>query len=189
MAIKVYIGTPAGGGTGDMLKSVYDPQNINGDAFDRSNHTGTQTASTISDFDAEVSNNTNVSQNTNHRSLTNNPHSVTKSQVGLSNVENESQRTIRVFKTEETGGFTPDVGSDRAWYPCNFATDQDVTLDLTSVTENGEPIYFKQEGVGLVNFVAGGGVTLDLNASGSASTTGQGDVSAWVKNGSTYIQL
>jgi hypothetical protein len=33
----------------------------------RSNHTGTQTASTISDFDTEVSNNTDVSANTTHR--------------------------------------------------------------------------------------------------------------------------
>ena len=29
-------------GTGDMLKSVYDPQNIEADAFDRANQTGKQ---------------------------------------------------------------------------------------------------------------------------------------------------
>lgn len=34
-------------GNGDMLKSVYDPQGINADAFDRANQTGTQPASTI----------------------------------------------------------------------------------------------------------------------------------------------
>jgi len=34
---------------------------------DRANHTGTQTASTISDFDTEVSNNTDVAANTNDR--------------------------------------------------------------------------------------------------------------------------
>jgi hypothetical protein len=34
-------------GAGDMLKSVYDPQNINADAFARANQTGTQDASTI----------------------------------------------------------------------------------------------------------------------------------------------
>jgi len=33
----------------------------------RANHTGTQTASTISDFDTEVSNNTNVAANTSAR--------------------------------------------------------------------------------------------------------------------------
>lgn len=34
-------------GAGDMLKSVYDPQNKNADAFDRANQTGTQPANTI----------------------------------------------------------------------------------------------------------------------------------------------
>lgn len=54
--------TPAG--SGDMTAAVYDPQNIADDAFARANHTGTQTASTISDFDTEVSNNTDVAANT-----------------------------------------------------------------------------------------------------------------------------
>lgn len=53
--------TPAGGGGGggDMFKATYDPTNINSSAFDRANHTGTQVASTISNFstaaDARVS--------------------------------------------------------------------------------------------------------------------------------------
>jgi len=34
---------------GDMLASVYDPQGIRADAFNRANHTGTQTLATISD--------------------------------------------------------------------------------------------------------------------------------------------
>lgn len=34
-------------GAGDMLRAVYDPQGIAGDAFERSNHTGTQDAATI----------------------------------------------------------------------------------------------------------------------------------------------
>lgn len=54
-------------GGGDMLASVYDPTNISADAFARANHTGTQTASTISDFDTEVSNNTDVTANTSAR--------------------------------------------------------------------------------------------------------------------------
>lgn len=103
MAIKVLIGTPsAGAGSGDMTKAVYDPQNINGDAFDRSNHTGTQTSSTISDFDTSVSNNSDVSANTTHRSQTNNPHSVTKSQVGLSNVDNTSDVNKPVSTATQT---------------------------------------------------------------------------------------
>lgn len=54
-------------GSGDMEASVYDPQGIEDDAFDRANHTGSQTASTISDFDTEVSNNTDVAANTTAR--------------------------------------------------------------------------------------------------------------------------
>lgn len=50
---------PAGAGSGDMVKATYDPNSINADAFARTNHTGTQTASTISDFstaaDARIS--------------------------------------------------------------------------------------------------------------------------------------
>jgi len=47
-------------GAGDMNAAVYDPTTIQADAFARANHTGTQTAATISDFDTEVSNNTTV---------------------------------------------------------------------------------------------------------------------------------
>jgi len=54
--------TLAGGG--DMLAATYDPTTIAGDAFARANHTGTQTAATVSDFDTEVSNNASVAANT-----------------------------------------------------------------------------------------------------------------------------
>ena len=60
----------------------------NTDATARANHTGTQTASTISNFDSAVAANSEVAANTTHRGLTNNPHSVTKTQVGLANVPN-----------------------------------------------------------------------------------------------------
>jgi hypothetical protein len=46
---------PAGPGVGDMLASVYDPQSISDDAFDRANHTGTQSISTITDLDDALS--------------------------------------------------------------------------------------------------------------------------------------
>ncbi|MBN9078507.1 MAG: hypothetical protein BGN87_00090 [Rhizobiales bacterium 65-79] len=38
-----------GDGSGDMLKATYDPQGKNADAFDRANHTGTQSADTLTD--------------------------------------------------------------------------------------------------------------------------------------------
>jgi hypothetical protein len=84
----------------------------NVDATSRANHTGTQTASTISDFnsaaDARVSSGISAHEAAAdphsqyetavevqakvdaHANLTNNPHAVTKSQVGLGNVDNTS---------------------------------------------------------------------------------------------------
>lgn len=45
-------------GVGDMLKSVYDPQNINADAFARANQTGTQSYTTITGLGSAALNNT-----------------------------------------------------------------------------------------------------------------------------------
>ena len=36
--------------SGDMNKAVYDPTNVNSDAFARFNHTGTQAISTVTDL-------------------------------------------------------------------------------------------------------------------------------------------
>lgn len=47
-----------------MTDTLYDPAGVGADAFARSNHTGTQAANTISDFDTEVSNNASVAANT-----------------------------------------------------------------------------------------------------------------------------
>lgn len=68
----------------------------------RANHTGTQTASTISDFDTEVSNNTDVAAATTHIANTSNPHSVTKTQVGLGNVDNTSDADKPVSTATQT---------------------------------------------------------------------------------------
>jgi len=55
----------------------------------RTNHTGFQAASTISDFQTTVSNNSDVAANTVHSGIiTGNPHVVTKADVGLSDVVN-----------------------------------------------------------------------------------------------------
>ena len=43
--------------SGDMLKSTYDPTNVSSDVFSRANHTWTQNASTISDFQQSVNGN------------------------------------------------------------------------------------------------------------------------------------
>lgn len=45
-------------GGGDMTKAIYDPQNISKDAFDRANHTGTQSYTTISGLGTAATKNT-----------------------------------------------------------------------------------------------------------------------------------
>jgi len=54
---------------------------------DRANHTGTQTASTISDFDAEVSNNSDVSSNTTYRNIGHIPNSEKGSNNGVATLD------------------------------------------------------------------------------------------------------
>ena len=72
----------------------------NGVAWEKADHTSAVTsvagkqgavtlqAGDITDFDAGVNENANVTANTAHRSNTSNPHSVTKAQIGLGNVAN-----------------------------------------------------------------------------------------------------
>lgn len=43
-----------GGGGGDMFKAVYDPNNVNSNAFDRGNHTGTQPISSVTNLQTEI---------------------------------------------------------------------------------------------------------------------------------------
>jgi hypothetical protein len=69
---------------------------------DRNPNPHTHTASEITDFDVEVSNNADVSANTTHRGLTNNPHSVTAAQVGLGNVDNTSDADKPVSTATQT---------------------------------------------------------------------------------------
>jgi hypothetical protein len=97
--------------------------------------------------------------------------------------------TIRTFKPERTTAFTPDVGSDRAWYECNFATDQDVTIETDTITEIGEVLYLEQTGPGIIT-VVGSGVTVQPNGLGVNNSINIGDVVSIVKKSSLiYKQL
>lgn len=69
---------------------------------DRSTHTGSQTASTISDFQTTVSANTDVAAAVTHVARTDNPHGVTKAQVGLSAVDNTSDVNKPVSTAQQT---------------------------------------------------------------------------------------
>ena len=157
---------------GDMQKSVYDIQNIQQDSFDRTYMTGTQLASTISDFDTAVSTNAsvtgsvtihsdvsdagagiipssqtnaNIVNNTAHVASSSNPHNVTASQIG---------NTIAQFNANQAQGIDLPI-------PAGVADDQkvltydDTTGDYLLVTPPGAG------GTGEVNDLA-----LDAGATG-----------------------
>jgi len=60
----------------------------------RANHTGTQLAATVSDFDSAVTAGT-------HANRTDNPHATTKSQVGLANADNTSDANKPVSTAQQ----------------------------------------------------------------------------------------
>ncbi len=62
----------------------------------------THVAANITDFDTEVGNHTDVAANTTHRGLTNDPHNVTATQVGLGNVDNTSDVNKPVSTATQT---------------------------------------------------------------------------------------
>lgn len=82
------------GEAGGMSPSIYDPRDIEEDVFDRANHTGTQGASTISDFDVEVSNNTDVVANTTHRTSDGSDHTFVDQDVTTTSSPTFSNATI-----------------------------------------------------------------------------------------------
>ena len=81
---------PAGEGEGDMLKSVYDT-NDDGSVDEA------DTAAALTGTQA-----TAITNNTTHRGLTNNPHTVTATQVSLGNVDNTSDADKPVSTAAQT---------------------------------------------------------------------------------------
>lgn len=119
----------------------------------RANHTGTQTASTISDFDIEVSNNTSVSSNTTHRTSTGEDHSYINQSVTTS-----STPEFRALKLT-TGLSNPSHSEGLIFYdnnkkaPSYYNPEADVTVNLGQeniirvynnsgqTIENGRAVY------------------------------------------------
>lgn len=85
-------------GSGDMLKSVFDPTNVNGDAFDMDNMSEGTTNKILTGTER-----TNISNNTTHAGLTTgNPHNVTATDVGLGNVDNTSDANKPISTATQT---------------------------------------------------------------------------------------
>jgi hypothetical protein len=100
--------------------------------------------------EARVDANTNVTANSAHRVLTNNPHSVTKTQIGLSNVENTVHKvngtqapSVNDDGANTSGNGVFSVGSvwvdttnDKAYICVNIATTAAVWLLTTTLTSD-----------------------------------------------------
>lgn len=133
-----------------------------------------------------------------HSQLTSgNPHNVTKSDVGLSNVANsdttttanitdssnkrfvtdaqltaiDNSATKNVVLDRKTASYTLVVGDNNKLIEMNVASANNVTID-NSIFSAGNQILVSQYGAGQTTFVAGSGVTL-RSASGKLKLTGQ----------------
>ena len=99
----------------------------NGVSWEKADHTSAVTsvagkqgavtlqAGDITDFDTEVGNNSFVVVNTAHRSNTSNPHSVTKEQVGLSNVANLKTNLSAIAAPSATDDSTAGYAVGSLW--------------------------------------------------------------------------
>lgn len=87
----------------------------------------------INDFDTAVSNNSNVSSNTVHQSDTNNPHNITKSQIGLGNVYNLKANLTATSAPNTNNDTTSGYAVGSIWVDTN---NQKVYMALDTTTNN-----------------------------------------------------
>jgi hypothetical protein len=70
----------------------------------------------------------------------------------------DNTKVVTGFPTVKTEDFTVDDDSDGKYQDCNFTVEREVTLNLTSFTEEGKSVFFDMLGVGQIKFVAGTGI-------------------------------
>ena len=137
---------------------------------DKADISHTHIASDVTDFDTEVSNNTDVSANTIHRGLTDNPHSVTKAQIGLSNVTND----LQVRDADKATQAEAEAGTDDTKWMTPLKTKQAIDefagssgeANTASNLGAGEGVFGNKTGVDLrfKSLIEGSNVTLSSTA-------------------------
>jgi hypothetical protein len=105
---------------------------------------GQITAAALSDFASAVAANAAVAANTTHRGLTNNPHAVTKTQVGLGNVPDVDARA----RATHTGTQTANTISD---FASAVSANGDVAAAAAHILDTDNPHEVNAADVGLGN--------------------------------------
>lgn len=157
-------------GVGDMLKSVYDPQNKNADAFARANQTGTQSYTTITGLGSAALNNTGDFATAAQGALAN-----TAVQPATVQTLTNKRITPRISTVASTATLTPDADTQ----DITAITAQAGALSIAAPTgtpTNGQALIIRIKDNGVVRTVAWNAVysaftSIDLRTSTVASKT------------------
>lgn len=149
----------------------------------RANHTGTQAASTISDFDTEVSNNTDVVANTTHRSSDGSDHSYINQAV--TTTSNPTFNSISVTTTVDGRDVSVD-GAKLDYITVTQAVDLD-TMESDVAANNAKVTNATHTGDvtgDTVLTIAAGAVDLSM-----LSATGTKDNTTYLRGDNTWASL
>jgi hypothetical protein len=102
--------------TGTALDEVWSAAKTSAQIETKSNTGHTHTVSDITDFTFSVTNHGDVSLNTTHRSRTDNPHNVTKAQVGLGNLIDIKSNYTATSNPSNTSDITEGYSVGSKWY-------------------------------------------------------------------------
>lgn len=155
---------------GDMQKAVYDVQNIQADAFDRNFMTGSQLASTISDFESAVSTSPSVTGSvTNHSDVSDAGAGVIpSSQTNVDIVNN----TAHVASSSNPHNVTPlQIGSDISQWNANQIQGVDAPIPVGVADDQKAIVYDDTSGDFVLATMPGasGGEANDLSLDGGAT--------------------
>jgi hypothetical protein len=106
-------------------------------------------ANKITNFDTEVSNNTDVSSNTTHRGRTDNPHNTTASQVGIDDTDDVNEGSSNLYYTENRVNNNTNVSSNtthrgRTDNPHNTTASQVGIDDTDDINEGSTNLYYTE---------------------------------------------
>lgn len=164
----------------------------NVDATLRANHTGTQTASTISDFDVEVSSNADVAANTTDRHTHANKANLDTINQDLATDDAVTFLSVTAHRPIVSFSGTAKtlaLADANTFQDCSNALDQTVTIpnNATVAFPIGTEIEFFRAGAGNVTFAKGAGVTTQSRNDGLSINSQYGAVVIKKKAADTWV--